>query len=129
VKSLPPLWHKDVWVLKTVSGLPTSKVYGQLQLESSSHAVDSEQPLKSFLEGPSIPFNDLEIAAFALLPELAMLKKDLLALGFEEVWLAGSGSSMLCIAPTGAPLSTLPVKFEGFSRLCRAIYRPANGWY
>jgi len=129
VQSLQPLWHKNVWVLKTVSGLPTSKVYGQLQLESSARAVDSQQPLKSFLAGPFAPFNDLEIAAFALLPELAMLKKDLLALGFKEVWLAGSGSSMLCVEPTETPPPTLPAKFEGFSQLCRAIYRPINGWY
>ena len=56
-----------------------------------------------FLEGRPDYFNDLEEAAFHLMPNLATIKKELIELGFEQVIMTGSGSAFFCIGEISKP--------------------------
>jgi 4-diphosphocytidyl-2-C-methyl-D-erythritol kinase len=69
-------------------------------------------------------FNDLESSAFALCPELSILKKQLLDLGFDEVCMTGSGTAFFCLGEMEDP--QLPsVHF----RKIKACWREGDNWY
>lgn len=124
VECLPSLWHEAVWIVKSLPGLSTPEVYRRLQL-SKLRQKAPRSVLESFLIRKPIYFNDLEAAASELLPELTTLKKHLQSLGFKDVWLAGSGSSVIGIEIPGRSFS-----IEGsFVRRCLPIYRSPQGWY
>lgn len=83
-----------------------------------------QNDLDSFLSGTHTFFNDLEKAAFAIRPELHLLKNSLLEGGFETVLMSGSGSSFFCFGdgtlPKQSDLSVFPASF---------ISRSLNSWY
>ncbi len=63
-------------------------------------------------------FNDLEPAAFSLMPELLQLKKELQAFGFDQVSMTGSGSAFFCLGKKTAP-SLSGVQFIPFQSIQR----------
>jgi 4-diphosphocytidyl-2-C-methyl-D-erythritol kinase len=83
VHSLPPLEPEPFWIVKPPYGLSTPRVY---------EALTSLWPLPDDRRSS----NDLEIPAFTLVPELALLKRRLLSLGFSRVVMTGSGTSFAC---------------------------------
>lgn len=108
VENLPSLPHLSGWIAKPLVGLSTPAVYQKVV----PLALDT-QPF----------FNDLEPAAFSLLPELADLKTKLFKIGFEQVSMTGSGTAFFCLGPVSSP-ALQNVKFIPF----RALQR-TNNWY
>lgn len=95
VQSLPPLPSQTMWIVKPPLGLSTPAVYKQVNLQNLQKR-DPEKCLANFFLGQSEYFNDLEIPAFAVMPELVKLKNHLLEIGFQNVVLTGSGSGFYC---------------------------------
>lgn len=83
-------------IVKPAMGASTTGVYGKLQLDCLTNR-DPLNSLSSFCTDKPEYYNDLERAAFDLLPELEVIKKTLLSRGFETVMLCGSGSSFFCV--------------------------------
>ncbi len=123
VRPLPPLPGQHLWIIKPHQGTSTPAVYGKLDA-AKLPARDPEATLHKFYSGTPDYYNDLEGAAFAVLPELAVIKRQLLEAGYGQVLLSGSGSSFFCIgdqAPPKVPQAqAYSVKF---------IQRPEHGWY
>jgi 4-diphosphocytidyl-2-C-methyl-D-erythritol kinase len=88
-----------IWIAKPKVGLSTPIVYAVCRPELL--------PLRDPKESVSLFYNDLEMAAFSLFPELGALKAALLESGFETVVLCGSGTAFFCIG------SNLPPQIEG----------------
>lgn len=108
--SLP---HEEMtlWIAKPAEGLSTPAVYGAHQI-SPAHKQ----------KGPYS--NDLEKAAFTLCPKLKELQQALLAMGFEEVHMTGSGTAFFCIG------SALPTAIEGVSFFeTQFTHRSSRDWY
>ena len=83
-----------------------------------------EDVLIDFLEGNPLYFNDLEVPAFQLAPELFSFKQKLLAHGFEQVTMTGSGTAFFCLGQVPQPqiegLQFYPANF---------ITRTSKAWY
>jgi 4-diphosphocytidyl-2-C-methyl-D-erythritol kinase len=126
ITSLQPLNAQKLWIVKPNLGLATKEVFRKVKLED----LPSSDPLKYLndcVKGSLSCFNDLEVAAFSLMPELETLKKKLLSLGFPIVLMSGSGSSFFCI---GDPL--LPLELEISDHfVCRSsfISRSPGFWF
>lgn len=126
----------SLWIIKPPFGLSTPEVYKHFKLNSTL-SWDEEIALKSFVNQVGTPqyFNDLEKPAFTLLPILADLKQRLLEVGFEQVLLCGSGSSLFCVGnPSFSPLQTceevLDVKRDSiFCKQVVPINRENEKWY
>ncbi len=103
----PPLSSgTPVCIVKPSIGLSTPQVFKALEYDKLS-TIDADQVLlPTFLNGiEKVPdemfINDLEIPAFKCLPELKLLKEELLQVeGFDHVMMSGSGTSIFCL---GAP--------------------------
>lgn len=93
---LPEIFFPEkMWIAKPSYGLSTPVVY-KACVPSSFPQRDPQQVLAEYLAGRPQYFNDLEIPAFQLKPELAALKHDLLGLGFSSVTMTGSGTAFFC---------------------------------
>lgn len=110
--------EEHYWIAKPMYlNLSTPSVYGRCNVSS----VSSEEPhqlLKAFQNKKPVFINDLEEAAFSLMPELKLLKKSCLDLGFNEVVMTGSGTAFICLGDVKNP--TIPhttfVKASSLSR-------------
>lgn len=78
VEPEPDLPKQDYWIIKPDFGCPTRLVYQNL--------------VPPYLDET----NQLEPAAFIVEPRLKAIKDDLIAQGFQNVTLCGSGSSFFC---------------------------------
>lgn len=65
--------------------------------------VDPALLVKQYSSDYKVAANDLEPAAFRVLPSLHELKCDLEALGFDHVVMTGSGSAFVCYGDVKAP--------------------------
>lgn len=123
VDSLSPLPARRVWIVKPEGGLPTPAVYKKLDLDQLVKR-DPKSALKQIFEGKNCFFNDLEVPAFQLMPELAELKSTLQAHGFSEVLMSGSGSSFFCLGEGSL------LKQQGISLYtAHFTQRQDNCWY
>lgn len=77
-------------------GISTSRVYANLKipLTLSQEVIKIEEIVKKTLAPEEILVNDLEGVAFELSPELATMKKELLAAGVNGALMSGSGSAV-----------------------------------
>lgn len=126
VQPIAPLWNETVWVAKGLPGLSTPLVYDALK-NFQQNNQDPQQLLKSFSTDSPIYCNDLEAAACSLMPELLQQKEKLLNLGFKAIFLAGSGSSFICL---GEPCSGfIPPDVASFAKRCHPLYRSDDSWY
>ncbi|GAX15465.1 4-diphosphocytidyl-2-C-methyl-D-erythritol kinase [Fistulifera solaris] len=103
----PPLPSgTPVCIVKPNVGLSTPQVFKALEYDKLSTMDADQMLLPTFLKGiervPDEMFiNDLEFPAFKCLPELKLLKEELLQVeGFDHVMMSGSGTSIFCL---GAP--------------------------
>lgn len=96
LQSFPSLEQQNLLIVKPSQGLSTPQVYGKLDF-SQLNPQDPKAALASFFLGNPLYFNDLEIPAFQVMPELATLKEKLVGLGFSTVLMSGSGSSFFCL--------------------------------
>lgn len=108
------------WIVKPERGTSTKEVYKRVDLAKLSKR-DPLVALDSFSTPDPHYFNDLETAAFEILPELETIKKELLSC-FETVLLSGSGSSFICVGE-----SKPPATFKTYQ--VNPVSRPLNGWY
>ncbi len=92
IRSLKPLAPQKLWIVKPEEGLSTPQVFRHLNL-TALEPRDPEKCLNQFLQGKPVYFNDLEAAAFALSPILALLKQQCQNQGFSTVLMSGSGTS------------------------------------
>ena len=120
ISSLP---HSYLWIIKPPQGLSTPKVYGRLDVLKLPQN-NPEDALGSFLSHRPVYFNDLEVPAFEMMPELASLKNQLFASGFSTVLMSGSGSSFFCIGD-----GSLPHLPDHLSCSAQFINRKTNSWY
>lgn len=96
LRFLPALQKKLLSIVKPSEGLSTPEVYKKLDV-SILQQRDPEKILADFCDGRYNCFNDLEIPAFALMPELAHLQSRLKSSGFSDVLMSGSGSAFFCL--------------------------------
>lgn len=122
IRDLPPLPAQKVWIYKPAEGLSTPAVFKQLNIDSLPK-LDPEQCLNDFFAGAPRYFNDLETAAFELMPALSQFKAALSSIGFEHSFLTGSGTSFVCI---GNPKASLPCVFQ---KQAQFINRNYEKWY
>ncbi len=100
LEEIPSVSSFPLWIAKPNWGLSTAKVYGSCDVSKfPSERRDPVFDLRDFLSGVKKFYNDLELPAFSLSPELKRVKEDLLRLGFSEVILSGSGTAFFCIPP------------------------------
>lgn len=118
---------KDLWIVKPDLALSTPKVYEKYRTYPIEPGISPELLLNSFFSKQPQGVNDLEKAAFELLPELADIKKYLYSLGFSLVCMTGSGTAFWC---WGDPSSTIEwdTSFLKSYRVT-AIQRASPFWY
>lgn len=103
IQEIPSPLSYTLYVAKpTLLFLSTPIVYQNCKPNELSDQ-DPQQLLDLHLKGTPIFVNDLEPAAFRLLPSLATIKKNLLALGFDHVTMTGSGTAFFCIGSVTSP--------------------------
>ncbi len=99
----------DIVLVKPKSGLPTPQVYAELQaapvkITTDVNAAETTAMIAALVQGDPAGIaasltNDLQVTAFRLLPELALLRDKMLAAGCLGALLSGSGSSLFGICP------------------------------
>ncbi len=115
---LPPLM-----IAKPPEALSTPLVYQHTNVQALPQR-DPRSILRSFQEGCFSFFNDLEPAAFLLLPKLKLFKEKLLASGFSSVCMTGSGTAFFCLGRERSPLPE-----EGlFFPACLIPKQPCSWW-
>jgi len=126
------LKHKEesVWIAKPCQELSTKLVYAHcLPQFSPAASPGSNAPkrrvLEQFLAHPDLAQNDLESAAFTLVPELKDLKGMLFALGFDRVLMSGSGTAFCCFGQLKKRPTLEGVDFFAANYL----FREATSWY
>lgn len=90
IEEMEPLPRLQGYLAKPPVGLSTPAVYQRVALPLPL----SDQAF----------FNDLEPAAFSLMPELAELKDALYGMGFEQVTMTGSGTAFFCQGNVADPV-------------------------
>ncbi|MGZ3632977.1 MAG: 4-(cytidine 5'-diphospho)-2-C-methyl-D-erythritol kinase [Parachlamydiaceae bacterium] len=128
VRSLPALNPQSVTIFKASAGLSTPTVYKKLQVESLVERCP-EASLEAFLNQTPIYFNDLEVPAFELMPHLAECKEKLLATGFDNVLLAGSGASLIGFGKGAEAYKTFTAEDVPFQCHSHFINRIEGQWY
>lgn len=134
IQNLKALPQRNLWIAKPKLGLSTPLVYQHCQ-PSTFEKRDPDLILEQLLHNQRYPesgttdpdpmfFNDLEIPAFSILPELAALKQQLQSLGFSHVTMTGSGTAFFCIGNVNNPMLSgidfFPVSFHS---------RSSRNWY
>ncbi len=116
IKPLQPLLQRFFWLVKPHTGLSTKKVFEAMNLGELS-TRNPNVALQRWIFGKPQFFNDLEVPAFKVLPQLGLLKKELLFSGFDHVSLTGSGTAFICMGgntaepPFVTGLALYPAKF------------------
>jgi len=113
----------EFWVAKPEYSLLTPNVYAVCK----PNAMSQENPLHildMFSKNRPVFVNDLEKAAFELLPQLKLVKENLLNLGFSKIVMTGSGTAFLCFGEVNTP--SLPC--VRFYRI-QSINRSLDDWY
>jgi 4-diphosphocytidyl-2-C-methyl-D-erythritol kinase len=104
LRPLDSLPHQKVWVVKPDRGLSTPEVFNNLKI-SELPLRNPENTLENILRGKMECYNDLEISAFNLFPEMLKIKEQLH--GEEKVVsMTGSGSAFFCLG--GPPTHKIP---------------------
>ncbi|MBA3957214.1 MAG: 4-(cytidine 5'-diphospho)-2-C-methyl-D-erythritol kinase [Parachlamydiaceae bacterium] len=123
VENLPSLPQTTLWIVKPSQGLSTPLVYQNLHPKELPQR-QPKQMLQQFFNGTPYYFNDLEQAAFSVMPALATLKQKLTNVGFSSVVMTGSGSGFFCI---GSKIP--PVDATFFCRQVKFLNRETYNWY
>lgn len=95
-------YDTSFWIAKPSFGLSTPAVYKACNPSLLFHR-DPQESLQSFISSDPVFYNDLEEAAFSLCPKLSKVKNTILASGFTQVIMSGSGSSFFCLGPVVSP--------------------------
>lgn len=125
VRSIDPLQNMQLFICKPPKGLSTQSVYAHLKA-NQLEPRNPDRCLESFMEGIPVYFNDLEETAFSLMTQLRALKEQLQTSHFENVLMAGSGTSLVCFGASDTAFAPDPSFFT-----CQASYinRSSGEWY
>jgi 4-diphosphocytidyl-2-C-methyl-D-erythritol kinase len=123
VRSMPALPDTKMWVVKPDFGLSTPMIYQNLKVEQLQKR-DPKVCLHHFYQESPVFFNDLELPAFAVMPQLINLKHSLLSAGFHTVLMTGSGSAFFCIGKDTPPQIPNTQVFSA-----QFINRQRDAWY
>jgi 4-diphosphocytidyl-2-C-methyl-D-erythritol kinase len=118
LRPLEPLPHQKVWIVKPDQGLSTPEVFQNLRV-TELPLRDPERTLENILKGKMECYNDLELPAYSLFPELKDIKEKL-----GQASMTGSGSALFCLGKP--PLRKIP-HTRTFS--AAFINRQGNSWY
>lgn len=123
LEHLTPLPKQKLWIVKPPEGLPTADVFRRVNVDALPKR-DPKVSLKAWLGGKPMLFNDLEVAAFDIMPDLEALKENLRRSGFADVVMSGSGTAFACFGEGEPPflpgLELYPASF---------LNRRADSWY
>ncbi len=115
---------KKIWLIKPEKeSLSTPLVYKNCKPNIYSTKTP-EEFFSSFQTSHPLFQNELEYSAFKLLPELKVLKQNIVDAGFETVMMTGSGSTFIAI---GKPNATLPDSL--WIEEVTPIQRSQTSWY
>lgn len=113
------LGDASLWIAKPEMGLSTPLVYKSCKPD----LLEKRDPEKDLAQRNCF-YNDLEMSAFSLKPELETLKRRLLDLGFTFSIMSGSGTSFFCIGKEINPHLEGVKFFE-----VKPILRKSTTWY
>ena len=116
--------NHPMYLIKPPFGISTPQVFSKFILQSEE-LLDPKTLLSNFYNRRPLYHNDLEQPALQIAPELQNYKQNLLNIGFENVFMTGSGSALCCIGEPDFPL-TLP--FNLFKKI-HYIHRTEGEWY
>lgn len=125
-----PLAMRDLnsqcWIVKPSIGLSTPEVYQKLKAQplQDSDANTYKIDLELALKGSFNYLNALEEPAFAIRPELKMVKELLQNAGFSPVLMSGSGSAFFCWGEGKLPDSLKPLSYP-----VKFLNRSLSDWY
>lgn len=122
IQNHPPLVERQFWIVKPPQGTSTPQVYKCLDLKKLV-LRDPLIALESFLTPDPHYFNDLEEAAYTVMPDLREIKTQLEKGGFQAI-LSGSGSSFFCVGEGKIP----PLESCESIRV-KTLKRNFSGWY
>jgi len=118
----PSLQGKEFWIVKPSQGTSTPLVYKNLELDRLP-CRDPLIALESFETDDPHYFNDLEEAAYKVMPDLKTIKTRIEEGGFQAI-LSGSGSSFFCTGSGDMPF------LEGCESIkVKTLKREQGAWY
>lgn len=123
VQNMPKAAPQSLWIIKPNQGLSTPLVYGNVKI-AELPKCSPQNCLDDFSMNKLLYFNDLEKAAFGIMPTLWDLKQQLLDQGFRTVVMTGSGSGFYCM---GA--ATPNVDKTIFCKRVNFLNRDPDNWY
>lgn len=124
VEAIPKL---SLWIVKPEQGLSTPAVYKHLDVSQLTNR-DPELFLKQIIQGQTSYFNDLEVPALDLMPQLEDFRQKLMDRGFKTVVMTGSGSAFFCLGDAVGDVT--PIKEANvFSSPATFIQRAPGCWY
>lgn len=109
-----------MWLVKPLQGLSTPKIFQILDLKTCSQQ-DPRKLLQDFQEGKETLCNDLEKPAYQLQPSLKVLKNKLDKL-FEQVFMTGSGTGLICIGKKPTSIEASAVQYCNRAEGCWYSY-------
>lgn len=101
IQNYSPIQNKQFWIVKPPQGTSTPQVYRSLELDRLVMR-DPLIALESFYTPKPHYFNDLEEAAYKVMPSLKDIQLQLQRAGFLAI-LSGSGSSFFCVGEGEVP--------------------------
>lgn len=122
--SFPIVDLKFLTIVKPPFGISTKDVYRSFDAERVI-LRDSEETLHKCLKGDFVLYNDLEVAAFECNPSMKVIRDKLVASGFDDVLMCGSGSSFFCRGI--GDLSEFDKDFQVYNVV--PVSRPIGLWY
>lgn len=122
--SLEMLSTQPLLIVSPNQSLPNQAVYKRLRLEEVE-GRDVEAIIQRAIDGKSNYFNDLEDAAFAIFPKLALIRERFLQCGYSHVNMTGAGPSLVCYGEGTPPQIVNDLRvFKTHS-----INRSESDWY
>lgn len=107
----------SAWIAKPNFGLSTKDVYKAFEFSA-------DEPFSVPSSDNLIFFNDLEIPAFKLAPNLQQIRNGLQKLGFSQVVMTGSGTAFFCIGDVVSPQYPGILFYQ-----VKDTYRSSSTWY
>lgn len=117
LEEVPALSPLAVYIAKPKGGLSTPEVYKNTHVPDLAKR-DPLEALSLWLNNQPVCFNDLESAAFKLMPELTVFKNQLIERGWENPAMTGSGTAFFAFKT--ADKSALQTHF---------LWRQEGKWY
>jgi 4-diphosphocytidyl-2-C-methyl-D-erythritol kinase len=123
MQPMPFLRPQKLVIIKPSEGLSTPQVFKHFSVDQVRQR-NPQESLGLFYRDIPDYYNDLEEAAFRVLPSLTQIKQLLHAHGAQSVMLAGSGSSLFCMGKEVLP------QVEGCACFSvEFVNRTASEWY